>query len=488
MKKAKSILSVILAVMLVFTMAISSFAAGEGSITITNAVSGQTYAVYKMFSLVPSNEGGESYLYKAEADWKGFLADDGADYVAENGDTIEWIGATNADGTADADAVAEFAKLALAYAETNGIDATASSKATSSTVSFTGLDLGYYLVDSSLGALCGLTSTNPTATVAEKNSQPTVEKSVLEDSTGEYGESNTASIGDTVEFKTVITAQTGAENYVLHDTMDAGLTFDPASVVVTYNSAELDAYVDDSTPYDYKLITACTDGCTFDIDFSDEFEATLKANDTITVTYSAVLNESAKISTETNNNETHLTYGDNNKTTTSTTTTEAFKFDIVKTDENKALINGAQFRLYSDEACTIEIAVVFDTEKGYYRPAVTGETGVVIEAGTVTVAGLDADIQTTYYLKEIQAPEGYNLLTSPVTVDLMQNGEAANLIAVTTADAYVEGGIQVINDSGSILPSTGGIGTIIFYVIGGLLVAGAVVLLITKKKASSTEA
>lgn len=480
MKKAKTLISVILAVMLVFTMALSSFAAGEGSITITNAVSGQTYAIYKMFSLVPSTEGGESYLYEAEDAWEGFLNGTGADYVEVDGDTIVWKGTTNDDGVADADAVAEFAKLALAYAEANGISATASSNATSSTVSFTNLDLGYYLVDSSLGALCGLTSTNPTATVAEKNAQPTVEKTVKEDSTEEYGASNTASIGDTVEFKTVITAQAGAENYVLHDTMDKGLTFNADSVVVKNDSATLTAGTD------YTLTTTgLSDGCTFEINFSDDFAATLEANETITVTYTAVLNESAKISTETNDNETHLTYGDNNKTASSVTKTEAFKFDIVKTDENKTLINGAEFRLYSDEACTNEIAVVYDTEKGYYRPAVTGETGEVIKAGTVTVAGLDADTQTKYYLKEIQAPEGYNLLTSPVTVDLMQTGAAANLTAVTTADAYVEGGVQVINDSGSILPSTGGIGTVIFYVIGGLLVAGAVVLLITKKKMSA---
>lgn len=476
MKKAKTLLSVVLAVMLVFTMALTSFAAGDGSITISNAVSGQTYSVYKMFSLVPSTTGGESYLYKAESDWEAFLTGDGASYVEEDGDTIIWVG-TETEGVADADAVAEFAKLALAYAEANGITATASATATSSTVAFTGLDLGYYLVDSSLGALCGLTSTNPTATVNEKNDQPQVEKTVLEDSTNEYGSKNTASIGDTISFKTVITAQTGAENYILHDTMDSGLTFDATSVVVTYKDSTL-------TASDYTLNTACSDGCTFEIDFTDTFEATLGANETITVTYEATLNASAKISTDANENETHLTYGDNNKTASSTTTTETFKFDIVKTDENNIIITGAQFKLYADADCTNEIKLVLDN--GVYRPALEGETAVdTIDAGNVTIAGLDSDTTTTYYLKETQAPEGYNLLTSPVTVSL---NEGKNLTAVTTDTTYTEGGVQVINDSGTILPSTGGVGTVIFYVLGGLLVVGAVVLLITKKKASSTEA
>ncbi|MBQ8210354.1 MAG: SpaH/EbpB family LPXTG-anchored major pilin [Clostridia bacterium] len=479
MKKAKTLLSVILAVMLVFTMALTSFAAGEGSITIANAVSGQTYSVYKMFSLVPSSVGGESYLYEAEDAWVAFLSGDGADYVEVDGDTIIWVGAEN-DGVADADAVAEFAKLALDYAEDNNITATESKSASSSTVEFTGLDLGYYLVDSSLGALCGLTSTNPTATVSEKNDQPKVEKTVLEDSTGEYGSANTATIGDTVSYKTVITAQEGAENYVLHDKMESGLTFDATSVVVTNGTTTL------TSGTDYTLSTSCADGCTFEIDFSDAFEATLGANEEIVVTYTATLNANAEISTSTNDNETHLNYGDSNRTNSSITTTETFKFDLVKTDENNTIITGAQFKFYADEDCTDEIKLVLVSE-GVYRPALADETAVdVIEAGTVTIVGLDSDVQSTYYLKETQAPEGYNLLTSPVTVSLTDdNDNAANLVAEIADDKYVQGGVQVINDSGSILPSTGGIGTVIFYVIGGLLVAGAVVLLITKKKMSA---
>lgn len=469
MKKAKTLLGVLLALMLVFTMALPSFAAGEGSITIENAVAGQTYSIYKIFALVPGNAG-ESYNYAAAADWTDFITGEGASYIEQDGATYKWIEGAD---------VAEFAKLALAYAEDNNITATESKAATDTTVEFTTLDLGYYLVDSSLGALCGLTTTNPSATVEEKNDQPIVEKEVKEDSTGTYGDSNTAAIGETVEFRTVITAQAGAENYVLHDTMEAGLTFNASSVVIKLADYTL-------TAADYTLKTEdLADGCTFEIDFTASFEATLESGDEITVTYTAVLNENAEISTETNDNETYLSYGDGNKTSVDFTTTETFKFDLVKTDENDEIINGAQFKLYSDIDCTKEIALVLDG--GVYRPALNSETAVdYIEVGTATIKGLDSDTaQSTYYLKEIKAPAGYNLLTSPVTVNLMNDGIATNLDAVIETDTYVEGGVQVINNSGSILPSTGGIGTVIFYVIGGLLVAGAIVLLVTKKKMSA---
>lgn len=478
MKKAKSIICVVLAFMLVFATAITSFAAGEGSITISNAVDKQSYAVYKMFKLVAS-ESGSSYVYTAEDEWANFIGTDGkgADYFEKADGTIKWKGEDTAARKS------EVAKLALAYAKDNNIQATVTKTADGDEVKFENLELGYYLVDSSLGALCGLTTTNTAAKVEEKNDQPKVDKTVKEDSTGTYGESNTASIGDTVEFKTVITAQAGAENYVLHDKMEKGLTFNTESVVVKSNDVTLNAGTD------YTLTVSAdsiTDGCTFEIDFSDAFEATLTKDQEITVTYTAVLNKDAEIYTETNDNQTWLNYGDNNSTAVDTTKTSTFEFDLVKTDEENTIINGAEFKLYSDEDCTQEVSVIYDDAIKAYRPTISGETGAVITAGNIKISGLDSDAQTTYYLKETQAPSGYNILPNAIKVELRDNaGNATNLKATIDDTKWTEGGIHVINQSGSLLPETGGIGTIIFYVIGGLLVVGAVVLLITKKKASS---
>ena len=133
----------------------------------------------------------------------------------------------------NADPVA-FAKAALAYAKdpTNSIVAEKSANApdategsTTSTVTFEGLSLGYYLVDSSVGALCSLNTTAKEVEIQEKNGVPSVEKKVQEDSDDHWDKDNTADIGQTVNFQTTITAQAGAQNYVLHDKMDKGLTF-----------------------------------------------------------------------------------------------------------------------------------------------------------------------------------------------------------------------------------------------------------------------
>lgn len=481
MKKAQKILGLTLALVLMFTMALSAFAAGEGSITINNAVKGQTYSVYKMLSLVPGQAPGNSYVYTVDPDWTDFISGDGADYLTVEDGTVVWTGATS-DGEPGAEAVAALAQLALNYAVSEGIEATASVEADGTTVEFTNLDLGYYLVDSSLGALCGLTSTNPAATLDEKNEQPKVEKEVQEDSTEDWGDANTATIGDTVNYKTTITAQPGAENYVLHDKMEAGLTFNADSVVVMRGAAEL------TKGTDYQLVvpgneTTAANKCTFEIDFLPALEATL-GNEEIVITYTATLNENAEISPATNDNTTWLSYGEDNETAVDKTETEAFRFSLVKTDETDTIIEGAEFRLYTDEECTAEVAVIYDSIKGYYRPVKADETGTAITAGNVVIAGLDSDIATVYYLKETQAPDGYNMITNPVTVDLKKDGVATNLDAVTANGEYTEGGIQVINDSGTLLPETGGIGTTIFYIIGGLLVVGAVIILITRKRMS----
>ena len=207
---------------------------------------------------------------------------------------------------------AAFAKAALAYAkeQTSSIaedfkvapEATAGN--TTSTVTFDKLSLGYYLVDSSVGALCSLDTTAKEVEIEEKNGVPSVEKKVQEDSTSKWESSNTADIGQTINFQTTITAQAGAQNYVLHDKMEKGLTFNN-DINVKKNGTDVDTS-------NYKLITNTTDDCTFEIVFTQEFCDALNAKDTIIVTYSATLNENAKIGETGNTNEAKLEYGDKN--------------------------------------------------------------------------------------------------------------------------------------------------------------------------------
>lgn len=203
MKKAmKKLMAALLAVAMVCAMAIPAWAAGgttagTGSITIDKAVSGETYTIYKMFDLNSYDPTAGTYSYTVVSAWEDFFKDGAAgnSYITlENGHPT-WVKGAQA---------ADFAKAALAYATEKNITATKKETATSNTVSFTGLDLGYYLVDTSLGALCGLDTTKPDATINEKNEVPDIDKKVA-DSEGNWVTENTAKIGDTVNYKVTIT-------------------------------------------------------------------------------------------------------------------------------------------------------------------------------------------------------------------------------------------------------------------------------------------
>lgn len=472
MKRTKRIASVLLALVMALSLITTAFAAGEnGSITIDNAVVGQTYTIYQILDLESYNKDSGAYAYKATAAWRDFI--NGADVksVYVNVDAqgyVTWV--------KDADVVA-FAKLAQEYAAKNSIGNQGTKKANSTTVEFTNLDLGYYLVDSTLGTICSLDTTNPSVTIKEKNSQPTVDKQVQENSNGTWGDTNDANIGDTVNFKTTINVVDGQpKNYVLHDKMSNGLTFDAGSVEVKIGDRTL------MPNSDYTLIANPKDGCTFEIEFK---ENVLKPNDVVIVTYSATLNEKAVIYPEPNTNETKLVYGEGSETTWDKTETFTYQFDLVKTKTDNTVLNGAEFKLYDAKTEGNEIALI-DEGNGVYRVATAAEkaaegfVSATIKAGKVTIKGLDSG---TYYLEETKAPAGYNVLAERVEVKI----DHANLTATVEGGTYVSGGVQVINQTGAELPSTGGIGTTIFYVVGGLLVVAAGVLLVTRKRMSKSE-
>ena len=472
MKRTKRIASVLLALVMALSLITTAFAAGEtGSITIDNAVVGQTYTIYQILDLESYNKDSGAYAYKATAAWRDFI--NGADVksVYVNVDAQGYV-----TWAKDAD-VAAFAKLAQKYAADHNIANQGTKTADSTTVGFTNLDLGYYLVDSTLGTICSLDTTNPSVTIKEKNSQPTVDKQVQENSNGTWGDTNDANIGDTVNFKTTINVVDGQpKNYVLHDKMSNGLTFDAGSVEVKIGDRTL-------TPgSDYTLIANPKDGCTFEIGIK---ENVLKPNDVVIVTYSATLNDKAVIHPEPNTNETKLVYGEGSETTWDKTETFTYQFDLVKTKTDKTVLDGAEFKLYDAKTGGNEIALI-DEGNGVYRVATAAEkaaegfVSATIKAGKVTIKGLDSG---TYYLEETKAPAGYNVLAERVEVKI----DHANLTATVEGGTYVSGGVQVINQTGAELPSTGGIGTTIFYVVGGLLVVVAGVLLVTRKRMSKSE-
>lgn len=460
----KKLFAVLLALTLVLSMGTIAFAAGDttptGSITITKAIPEATYNAYQMLKFVPSSADGKSGVYTIVDGWADFFA----------GATAQNYFKILADGTValkeGATVDADLAKAAVEYAAGKTVAGTETAGTATDaelTVVIENLPLGYYAVDTTAGSICSLTNTNSNVTAIEKNSMPTITKEVKEDSTGAWGEKNDADINQKVEFKATITVGTGAQNYVVHDTMSEGLTFN--------NDVAIEGFTKDT---DYTVTTGCDCKCTFKIDFTEAGDAKVAEKTTIVVTYSATLNKSAVIAGEGNPNKIYLSYGDNLKTEEDKTITYTYQFQLVKTKEDKTVLPGATFKLYDAATGGKEIPVV-EESAGVYRVAVEGETGVEIEAGYVTIKGLDS---ATYYLEEIKAPAGYNKLTARKEVTI----NAANNDATVNDGTYASGGVQVINKTGSLLPSTGGIGTTIFYIVGITLMLGAAIVLISKKR------
>ena len=491
----KRSISIILALTLVLSLSAAAFAAGDGSITIDGVNIGTEYAIYRLLAL-ESFKKDDAYSYKVDPAWAGFFAEtktltyvdiDAAGYVT-------WIGAED-DAT-----MAEFAKYALEYAQTNGIDPVAEYTIpdgyTEDTYKFAGLDLGWYLVDSTAGALCGLTTTDKDAVIVAKNHVPIIDKQVQEDLTGNWQSSNTADIGQIVNFKSVIHVAAGAESYVMHDTMSAGLTFEHngatrgvTSILHTNSLGEETELVENT---DYIVVSSCTDGCDFEVVFSEDLIKTLKPNDRLQVEYNAMLNRHAVVAGEGNENEVKLEYGEDHYTVPSFTKTYTFSFDIVKTTTSNTLLDGAEFRIYDAAVGGNEIAVVpllaaDDTTpvldangNPMYRRARADETGVSIKVvgGVVTVVGMDNGV---YYLEETVAPAGYNKLTSRKEFTIADG----NVSAKFDGGIYATGsGVQVVNKTGTMLPETGAEGTFLFVTLGMILVLGTGVLLVTKKRMS----
>lgn len=496
MKLIKKMLAIMFAFMMVVGMGTKvnaeeneSTAAATGKITISNAVDGQTYSIYKVLELESYDNGEGLYSYKPAADWNSFFdstTDEntkkpkgaGSAYITiDSNGYATWIAEIN-----DANK-ATFAKLALEYAKTKVINNNGQKTAKGNTVIFDNLPLGYYLVDSSVGALCGLDTTNSEVTIQEKNGTPTVEKQVKENSTNKFGDSNTAYIGQTVEFKTTITAQAGAQNYVLHDKMDAGLTFTGnVSVSLKKNDSEREQTLENNK--DYVLETSdLGETCTFHIEFTNALYDSLSAGDQIIVSYSAILNENAVVGNAGNKNDTWLKYGNGTDTAHSSTTTKTYEIPVFKYTGNNKPLAEAKFTLSknSNGSDPIELIKVNDETKDLtYRVAKTGEKPVATEIttpsnGKFVIQGLDAD---TYYLTETEAPKGYNKLASPITIVIAEDGKVtSNGSEVTT--------VNVENKTGTLLPSTGGMGTTIIYMAGAILVIASGIVLVSKKKSKA---
>ena len=459
MKHAKKLAGLLLALVMVFAMATTAFATGTNSITVNRAQNGETYKLYKMLDL-SVNEEKTAYSYTVNSDWNDFFTTGaGKDYVSI--DTQGYV--TWKTEKEDAASMEAFGKAAAAAVSGKTVVATKTPTA-DGPFTFSNLDSGYYLITSTNGtlAIVDTTPTTPDATVNEKNADHTLDKKVQEDSDSSWGQENSAQIGDTVNFKTTITVKKGAKALVMHDKMEDGLSFNADSVAI--------AGLTKGT--DYTVVTTdLSDKCDFEIQFTQTYLDSLTADTPLTVTYSAVLNKNADTTNGVKNNA-QLKWGDNSSTQESVTTTKTYQFEVLKyaaTDSTKTPLAGATFQLKDASNTVVKLIKVSDTE---YRVANDDEAGAVesfttVASGKIVIKGVDLD---KYTLVETAAPAGYNILKDPVDVTVL------NTEGLT---------VEVPNATGTELPSTGGMGTTIFYVVGSILVIGAAVLLITRKRMSN---
>lgn len=509
MKRIKKAVALLLTLLMTLSLTVTAFAANDGTITISGVSNENVYEIYQLLDLKSYSAAG--YSYKVNSAWTAFFATDAAkEYISVDADGyVAWNAADEADST-----VAAFAKLALDYAKAHGIAPVKSSETSGQMITgtdpitgkpygkFEGLPLGYYLIDSTMGALCGLTTTNPNAYINAKNAAPSIDKQVKEDSTNNWGGENTADIGQIVEFRTTIDVHAGAEGFILHDTMSAGLTFQGVTKVehVIPGATEAETDIHDAVlGTDYTVVEKTTTpsiDCTFEVRFTPSFCNHLKTNDKIIVYYTAMLNRKAVVAGEGNSNTAKLEFGEEHFTAPDTTKTSTYAFDLVKTDGEDKLIDGAGFRIYDHATSGNEIEVVPLMEnddmtpvldnKGnpVYRRAREDETGIeiMVKDGKVRLVGFD---NGTYYLQETTTPAGYNNLSGRKEFTI----SGANLDATISVDdiLYTGTGVHVVNKTGNKLPETGGMGTTLFITCGSIAVLGAGVLLVTKKRMGMIE-
>ena len=494
MKKMKKMMALVIAVVMMMAMSMTTMAEGSGTITISSATKGQTYNIYKVFELESVDSTNTIYSYKIVNNWKDFFTTNYINTTNGFGDTFYndyFENRIDADGylvnfNASSMTAAEkslLAKQMLKYVTDKGITASQSKEAEDTTVIFENMDNGYYLVDSTLGALCSLDTLNGSVKIADKNAKPTIMKQVKEDSTGVFQDSATVDLIDTIEYK--LTVNMGSEykdannnghgtgnddDFIITDNF-AGDIY-PESIVVADENSVIKR--SDAEPYWTRGVhyEVSTDGKA--ITLKTVALSKLAPESKIYITYTAKLNETANHN-EVYSNTATLEYND--YTVSDSANVVSYDIEVFKHTSTNSSLAGAQFKLYKGTK-TKEYATVTGTKVTKWTtetPENKGTIGSVLESNSnpevnIKITGLDAG---TYYLEEINAPAGYNKLSSPIEVVIAEDEDIKGV-----EDKVV----KILNQSGSLLPETGGIGTTIFYTAGALLVIAGVVVLVTRKR------
>jgi LPXTG-motif cell wall-anchored protein len=509
MKRFKKFAAMVLALAMCFALAISA-SATDYTITVSGAIDGRTYNAYKIFDGTGTGDN-VAYTIGTDSEWFNTVAGLTATPTAY-ATTYTANGLTLTQSAADANKyvvtktenfnAATFAEVLDAAKTGKAIaaSATAAKAENSDTVSavITVSSEGYYYVDSTLGSLCALTTTSTNVTINEKNSIPSITKTVEEDHTGTYGASATADRTDTLNYRLVVNTGTNSNgvngangvdaDYEITDVLPTGITANEDSVHVTVP----DGWVKGA---DY---TVSLSGQTLTITLKAAKVAALGQKADIYILYTATMSETVATNTALTNTVT-LSY--NGQTSTSSATVQTFKLGdennatLKKTDGEGNVLPGVKFILSKDVTTTEttgegEDAVTTTTTTTWYAQVddndyLTGWTTEKSQAieivskanGAIVVKGLDAD---TYTLTETETLAGYNILQDTITAVIAEDGSVTYKLTSSTGSGANT--LNIVNESGATLPSTGGMGTTIFYVVGGILVLGAGIVLVTKKR------
>lgn len=474
MKRIREIVVVLFVFVFVFVLCDSVSANGMGgSIIIDNAIDGEMYTIYKILDLESFD--GDNYSYKiSSSEWDEFFdSGDGRFYfdVNSNGG-VTFVG--------DEQSMDLVAQRALVYAKSHEGITKKSQRAVGGIVEFKDLDLGYYLVDSSVGVLCGLTTTNYVVRVEEKNEKPTLSKYVKMDGTDSLGKYATAGIGDVVYFTSVIRNFKGAENLELTDVMEKGLSLNLDSIVVSLVNDNL---IIDLNKNEHYSVLDLENG--FKVLFTFDGYRILEnhcMDCDIRISYSAIVNGDACTN---NANVASLKYGDHHVSLSDKVNVGVLSIPVFKCSVNRVGLEGAKFSLYTSEVDALNdvncIRFIETKDSNVFQKSDLGQGLIKTDrSGRFVLSGLKSG---RYFLREVQAPRGYNKLSDVVTVVVNPVVGSSNEIkgqsllvfyGMNMGKAEVE--VEVQNQSGSLLPSTGSVGTWSIYLIGFVFVLVSFVL------------
>ena len=511
MKSIKRIIALLLTAVMTMTMSVTAFAADANNLTVNvlsgQDLNGQTISLYKLFDVTTSGSGeNKNYAYTVNTATGYKDAIKSALGTLFSGTTdVEYAEAVKTLGEDKSAPVQKFANDFTEYALKNGttVKATKTSgkitgKNTTSFV-FNGLDKGYYLVYVTGGKKIqsSLVTVDGETTVSLKTEAPSITKTA---------DKETVSIGQVVKYTVAgsVPDTTGYAEYVykIHDTLSNGLDFvnDAKGTAVTGNTVNVSVAFKNATDASVAPTTA-----TIDTNNSRTMTLNLSAwvgnnqenkGKEFTVTYYAKVNKNAVVEEK---NKAQLEYGNKPGETTTTTPSEAktptYPLDINKTKTGSPeKLAGAKFKLYSnkDDADAandnaIKVSAVAD-KAGHYVVDPTSTTTEFESVASIEGKGYNLHVNGlaagTYYLVETEAPAGYNKLTDPIVIKITKSTdtEVNNWTISKGGKEETDKIIDVENSTGSILPSTGGMGTIAFAVVAAILVFGVAVSFIRDKK------